>query len=792
MAQLSSKIASSKNDNKSGVSDILFKYLPFWPIFILFMIICFAGAWYYLRITPPQYEISASLMIKDEKKGSTDGQTINQLNLLAEKRIVENEIEIFQSRTLMQEVVKNLKLYASFFEKDKFSFKPAYSSSPIKIQVADPENIKPTTDKVEFQFSEKDSSVVIGTKKYPLNQFINTDYGLMRFSANKQLDTQSDKQLYFTLSRPQAIATSLLSELKASPSTKLTSVLLLEIKDTDPKRGEDILNELVISYNKASLSEKNRLADSTSSLLEERLRMVEKELAGIEKKAQNYKASNSAVEIGTQGRLYLENQVATDNQLTDIDLQLSSLNEVEKYVLSKDNSAGTVPSTQGLRDPMLPDLLTKKYQLELEYEKLKKTTGENNPMLTSIKDQIKKITPSLLENIQNQKKNLESSKLNLNSANNSYSSMLHSIPRKERELINISREQSIKSNLYAFLLQKKQESDLAHASNISDTRIIDTAQATLSPVSPNKSMVYGIALVLALVLPIGLLSFKELFYRKILYRHEIEKLTNAPIIGEIAHDKTKEVIVIQEGKRTFIAEQFRRLRASLGYLGGKAGKKKILVTSSLPKEGKSFVSLNLALSLALTDKRVVLLELDLSNPSLSSKLNVKYEEGASNFLSGELEPEDVIKRTSAHKNLFFVPAGTLPENPSELLLTEKLKDLLSYLEDVFDVIIIDSAPASLLSDAYVLSPLCDTTLYVVKHGFTPKTYLERLDEDNSSENQLTNMKIVFNGIKSRGFMKNAYGYGYGYGYIHNNSIKRKKTRLWKKSIMINKIINWTG
>jgi capsular exopolysaccharide synthesis family protein len=354
--------------------------------------------------------------------------------------------------------------------------------------------------------------------------------------------------------------------------------------------------------------------------------------------------------------------------------------------------------------------------------------------------------------------------------------MLHSIPQKERELIDISREQSIKSNLYAFLLQKKEESDLAHASNISDTRIIDNAQASFYPVSPKKSIVYAIALALAFGLPISLLSFKELFNRKILYRKEIEKLTNAPIIGEIVHDKTREAIVIQEGKRTFIAEQFRRLRASLGYLGGKAGKKKILVTSSLPKEGKSFVSLNLALSLALTNKRVVLLELDLSNPSLSSKLNVQYEKGASNFLSGNLEPEDTIKRTSVHKNLFFVPAGTLPENPSELLLTEKLKDLLNYLEDLFDVIIIDSAPASLLSDAYVLSPMCDTTLYVVKHGFTPKSYLERLDEDNNSENQLTNMKIVFNGIRSRGFLKHGYGYGYGYGYIHNNSVKRKKTR----------------
>ena len=776
MAQLISKIATHKNsDAKSGLNDILFKYIPYWPIFILFLILCLAGAWLYLRITPPQYEITASIMLKDEKKGAADGQTINQLNLLTEKRIVENEIEIFQSRTLMEEVVKNLNLYVSFFEEDKFVSKPAYSMSPITIQLANPEKVK-IADKVEFQFSEKDSLVMIGTNKYPLNQFINTAYGNMRFSANKFQLNAPEKQLYFTLSRPQTVTASLISGLKASPSTKLTSVLLLKIKDTDPKRGEDILNELIAVYNNASISEKNRLADSTSALLTNRLKIVEQDLSNIEKKEKNYKSTRGAVDIGTQGRLFLENVVATDNQLTDINLQLSSLGEVEKYVLTKDNAAGTVPSTQGLKDPMLPDLLNKKYQLELEYEKLKKTTGENNPMLTSIKDQINKIKPSLIENIQNQKKNLESSKLNLNSANNSYSSMLHSIPQKEMELIEINREQLIKSNLYAFLLQKKQESDLAHASNISDTRIIDNAQATLLPVSPNKMMTYLVALALALGIPIGLLSFKELFNRKILYRQEIEKLTKAPIIGEIVYDNTRETIVIQEGKRTFVAEQFRRLRASLGYLGGKSGKKKILVTSSLPGEGKSFVALNLALSLALTDKRVILLELDLSNPSLSSKLNTKYEKGVSNFLTGELEPEDVIKRTTVHKNLFFLPAGTLPENPSELLLTDKLKRLLRYLEDIFDVIIIDSAPASLLSDAYILSPMCDTTLYVVKHGFTPKSYLERLDEETNSENQLTNMKIVFNGIRSRGFLKNGYGYGYGYGYIHDNSVKRKMKR----------------
>lgn len=781
MTQLVSKISSTSPEGKSGISDILFRYLPYWPVFILFFITCMAGAWFYLFITPPQYEVTASILLKDEQKGSTGGQTINELNQLSEKRIAENEIEIFQSRTLMQEVVKNLNLSVSFFEENKFGARPAYSSSPISIKLADAENTE-IADKVEFQFSEKDSTVTMGTKKYPLNQFVNTDYGYMLFSLNNRRQrpaADSEKQFYFTLTPYPAVAASLLNGLETTLSSKLTSVLLLTLNDTDPKRGEDIINELLAVYNKASVVEKNRLADSTSSLLKTRLQMVEQELSDIEKKAQGYKSAREAVDIGTQGRLFLENVMATDNQLIDINLQLTSLEEVEKYVRSKDNATGIVPSTQGLKDPMLPELLQKQYQLELEYESLKKTTGENNPMLTSIKDQINKIKPSLLENILNQQKNLEASKLNLNAANNSYSSMLHTIPKKERELIDISRQQAIKTNLYAFLLQKKQESDLAHASNISDTRIIDKAQASLLPVSPNNSMVYLMALALAFGIPVALLSFKELFNTKILYRKEIEKLTYTPVIGEIAHDKTRQTIVIQEGKRTFIAEQFRRLRASLGYLGGKSGKKKILITSSLPGEGKSFVALNLALSLALADKKVILLELDLSNPSLSAKLNVNYENGASNFLTAQLELKELIKRTAKHKNLFFLPAGPLPENPSELLLTEKLKELLDYLEDVFDVIVIDSSPATLLSDAYVLSPLCDTTLYIVKHGFTPKSYLERLDDETNANDQLKNMKIIFNGIRSRGFMKNGYGYGNGYGYIHNNSIKIKKDRLKK-------------
>ena len=456
----------------------------------------------------------------------------------------------------------------------------------------------------------------------------------------------------------------------------------------------------------------------------------------------------------------------------EINEQLAVLDDVEKSLQSKESGASIAPSTLGLKDPLLTDLLNKLTEKELSYEKLKKTTGENNPVLTSIKSEINKLKPSVLENLRNQRSNLAASKLNLHSANNTYSSMLQSIPKKEKDLIEIKRQQTIKSNIYAFLLERREASALAMMSNAEESRVIDRAHSLPEPVTPKPGMIYMVAFILAIALPAGFIAGKGMLNRKIAFRQEIENLTSFPIIGEVMLDKSKDPLVIQEGKRTFIAEQFRRIRTSLAYLGvNHAGKKRILVTSSLSGEGKSFVALNLSLSLAMTGKKVILVELDLANPSLSTKLNVNYEQGVSNYLWGECEPEEVIKRTAANNNLFFLPSGQLPDNPSELLMNERLPELLNYLEEIFDYVIIDSAPATLLSDAYVLSPMCHATLYVVKHKFTPKVYIERLEQENSV-NQLMNVGIIFNGIQSRGFTKNGYGYGYGYGYIHDNSGKK--------------------
>jgi capsular exopolysaccharide synthesis family protein len=353
--------------------------------------------------------------------------------------------------------------------------------------------------------------------------------------------------------------------------------------------------------------------------------------------------------------------------------------------------------------------------------------------------------------------------------------MLSSIPQKERDLVEISRDQNIKSSLYNFLLTKREETALALSASMADSRTIDKAQA-YGPIMPGKK-IYVMAVLLALALGVGLVSAKELFKRTVLYRQEIEKYTSVPIIGEISYDKSNEPLVIGDGKRTFIAEQFRNLRTSLPYIGIKAEKKRLLVTSTISGEGKSFIVANLGMSLAMTGKKVVVLEFDLSDPTLSKKLNIEGGVGLSEYLNGEVRKDEIVQTTSLNENLFIIPSGALPDNPSELITSDRVPELINYLSAFYDYVILDSAPVGLLSDAYILSSYCDATLYVVRHRHTPKLSIQRIDENNKI-NELKNLAIVFNGVRSRGFGNSAYGYGYGYGYgyVYNNGKKDKKKR----------------
>ena len=765
MQKSNHKIAEERKENLSQM--MVSKFLPYWPLLLLFSVIFLIGAYFYIRYyTTELYEAKATLIIKDEKKGNEDSKLTESLDMMSSKKIVENEIEVIQSRRLMDNVVKEYYLYAPIFEKGKVKVQSAYTISPVKVVAGDPDSLRPA-GKIEFTYDANKQTVALNRKYIcPLNQFVKTPYGILKFIPNKyyQEPTIPGKQLYFTLGEPKAVAMSLLSNLSVAPSSKLSTVVNLSFIDEVPQRAEDILNGLIKAYELSAIVEKNSLAKNTLVFVEDRLNLVSKDLAAIEHKIQQYKSGSNAVDISAQGQLYLQSVNANDQKLNEVDMQLSVLSEVEKFAASKDNSGGAiVPSTFGVSDPVLSNLVSTAYESQMEYEKLKKTVGENNPKLVSLRDQMSETRSNILNNIQSQRQGLSAQKQSLGISKGSYNSILQSVPQKERQLLDISREQNIKSNIYSFLLQKKEESALAYASAVSNSRVVDDAQAGRSPISPNKKLLYFISLVAAFGLWIGIITLKESLTGKILYRREIENLTSIPIIGEVAFNKSKRHIVVESGKRSSIAEEFRKLRTSLSFLGIKAAHKKLLVTSSISGEGKSFIATNLAVSIALTGKKVVLVDLDLNVPTLSKVLGVNQEFGITEFLKGKKYPEEIIKPVEAHENLFFISAGSLSENPSELLLNGKVAELIEYLESNFDMVVIDTSPIVLITDAYILSEMCDATLYVIRHKYTPKSLIKRIDENNEI-NPIHNPAIVFNGVKERGLIKSKYGYGYNYVY----------------------------
>jgi tyrosine-protein kinase Etk/Wzc len=731
------------------------------------------------RCTKPK-----AILIKDETKGNEESKMAASLNLISSNVIVENEVEVLQSYSLMHKVVNTLDLYAPVFKEGRLHPVSAYGNSPVIIEVPSPDSIRQFSNrdsvkkynKIYFSFDENTRSIALGKDKFPVGQFVNTPYGTLKFVQNTYYQKEDKPaSFYFTLINPASVVPVLLGSLKVESAGKLSSIINFSYRDAVPERAEDVLGQLITTYRQSEINEKDTLAKNTLVFVESRLRLASNDLDSIEKKIQEYKSGRGAVDISTQGQLYLQNVSANDQKLSEVNTQISELDQVEKFVKNNEYGGAIVPFSVavGVSNPVLSQLIDQLYTTELEYEKLKKTVGENNPNLVAIQDQINKIKPNILQNIQSQKQSLLAARGNINATNGSYNAILQGVPQKERQLLDISREQQIKSNIYAFLLQKREESALAYASTVSSNRVVDEAHTLPDPVSPKRMVVYLIALVACLGLTIAVIGTKESLLGKVQYRGEVEARTTIPIIAEIDYYKSKNPVVITAGKRSFLSEQFRKLRISLSFLGIDNRHKKILVVSSIPGEGKSFIAANLAVSIAHTGKKVVLVDLDLNNPSLSTILNAGHEHGITEFLSGEKEAEEIINRIPEHENLFFISAGTIPENPSELLSTEKGKELLDYLENFFDLVVIDTSPVGLVNDGYILTGLCDATLYVVRQNYTPKTLIKKIDENNRI-NPITNPAIVFNGVKTRGFLRNYYGYGYQYGYGNKKKPKGKK------------------
>jgi tyrosine-protein kinase Etk/Wzc len=484
----------------------------------------------------------------------------------------------------------------------------------------------------------------------------------------------------------------------------------------------------------------------------------------------NHLDATRSIDLSAQSSILLNRMQETSTKMGDVSMQIESYRLMEKGV----NGSGDlmVPST--INDAELSGQMIELKNKQLEYASMKKNYGENHPSLVQKMEEINKLRPSINESIRTKMGALVAQKNVLSAQTGGINSVLSSVPKNERAILEINRQYSTKKGLFENLIERRQEIELSMLSDNRKSKIVDKPVVSDRPVSPKKMVIYALAIFAALGICIGIISVKDALTAKIKYRLEIEKMTSVPVIGEIAFDKSNNPLVIEKGTRSFVAEEFRKLRISLSFLGVDSSHRKLLVTSSISGEGKSFVAANLAVSVSLTGKRVIIVDLDLNNPSQAKILGADYEHGVTELLTGEKKIEQVIHKLDGHDSLYYISAGVLPENPTELLANGKINSIIDYLDLNFDLVVIDTSPAVLVTDAFILSSLCNATLYVVRHDYTPKILVKRLDENNAI-NPLHNPAIVFNGVKSRGLIRNNYGYGYDYVYGNKDrGAKNKK------------------
>ena len=738
------------------IRKILLKYLVHWKWFILSFVALVASGFGYLSFLPPQYKISAGILIKDHSK-SEGLTTLEELDLFFKAKVVENEIEILRSYALLEEVVDELNLQVRYAVENGWQTKEIYDNVPVKIEIISSTNelfSRPFT----LRFEE--DHILFDEKAYPPNALITESFGNIRIStiASDSLPIvwDNDKPIIVTFSPKATLIESLHSSLIVT-LTKNTSVINLSILSTVPRRGEDFLNQLIIAYNKAAVADKNNMAGITLNFIEERLELVEKNLQKAEQNVEQYKMEKGITDIGAESSLFLQNIQRNDAELSKVKIQLDVLLQIEQYVLS--NTSSAAPATLGLSDPTLVSLIASLTDAEAERIKSLSTAQPASLKIKALDDQIKTLKGKLIDNIHVLRRSLETTQRNLQSESRRMESMITSIPQKERELIDITRQQEVINQLYIFLLSKREETAISYAATVADSRIIDSARSASYPVKPNKRLILMMFGFVGLLLPVGVISFMDCCKSTISTKEQLENLLKAPVVGEILNVEHTNKLVLLNNSKNRQAEQVRTLRTNLEFMRAGGGVKVILVTSGISNEGKSFLCANLGAALASINRKTILLGFDLRKSGLDKIFGIDNDKGLSNYLAGQATLEQVIRATEISEYLDMIPCGRMTPNPQELLLgDELLPRLIERLKAHYDYIVIDTSPVGIMSDALILDRFADITLYIIRQNYTPVSHIKLINELYYTK-RLINLGVVVNGIKDEKW--NGYGYGYG-------------------------------
>lgn len=756
----------AKDPESTNYKVLFLKYIKYWYWYLFGIILSLALAFIYLQSATKEYPVSTTILIPTKSTDFTQNAVVSDLENYQSTKIVENEAEVLSSASLMTLAMQQLNFNVSYYTKDNYFRDREIFGAELPIEVTLHEY-----DSMAFYIKDLNTSFLVHIldentfeledgeqrrTRHRLDEAVTKPFG--EFSVHRFKSFSYPQTIRIDFQNPMALSGRYSSKLEVRIVNKQASVLRLNLTDPVPQKGVLVLNKLVEIYNQEAVRDKNKTAENTISFIDEQLEELTSEIRKIEQEIEGYKTQNRITQLSTDAQQYVMKSTESEGRLSEITVQLDVLESIENYLLIQETDYKAVPSSLTIQDPTLSNLIGQYNTLQMDRQRMLRTTQPNNPLVINLSEQMQSVRTSILENIKNIKSGIEITRKSLLARTTEFDSRSERIPEIERQLMEISRQQATKQDHYTYLVQKREEAALSlAATNVSTSRTIDPAMAGNSPVKPNKIIVLGAALILGFTFPFGLVFLNYQLRQKILIKNDVNAKTSIPILGEISHHNGRKKFIMTNHDRSPVAEQFRLIRTNLQFSLSSVDNKVILVTSTLSGEGKTFFSLNLGLSLGLIDKKVVICEFDLRKPALLNYLNIKSERGISDLLVDDtISVSDIkIQNPQLPENITLLGCGTIPENPSEILLTDKLGGLIDQLKKEFDIIIIDSAPVGQVADAFSLSKYADITTYVMRYNYTPIDAIDFLIENNKDK-KLNNLAVVLNDAK----LEMSYGYGY--------------------------------
>lgn len=773
-------------DSRLNLKEFIVKYISYWPLFIVSLGIAMSVAFLYLRYTIPMYSVKSLLLIKDENRGlsSGGGGAYSDIMLFKNRDNVQNEIQILKSRAIMARVVNALNLNTTYYGSGKIKTTNIYNRCPFVLQINElTDSTRGFSYRIDFV---NDTQFRLNEKKelYTFGQVFQTGDG--SFSLKKAAYPVQDEIEYKLVWTPtNNLAGSYSGALRINPVNIDAAVLDINITVDNPDMGRDILNQLMVEYDAATIEDKNQTAAKTLSFIDGRIKIIQDELDSVETAIKDFRTTKEFYDESIQLQNYSTRSNEIDTRIFEQESNLMVIQLIDDYIRNPKYLFEKVPSSLTISDPTLMAKV-KYFNDRVEARQIQLLSNPpQSPAVKSIESTIEDARADILESLKTLTKSFEKVKSELQLKNKEFQSQISAVPTKQKEYMDIARQQKIKEELYYFLRQKREETAITLASTISNSRVVETAMGGGSPISPKRNNVFALALLLGVLIPTAVIYLMELLNDKVTTRADIAKITETPIMGEIGHADDKEFVLISGKQRSAIAEQFRIIRTNLQYVLGNIEKPVIMVTSSYSGEGKSFVTTNLGGSLALTGKKTILLEFDLRKPKIASGLGLGKLKGITHYMLDKASLDDLIVNVPGVENMSVLPCGVIPPNPAELILSPKLAELFNELKKRFDIIVIDTAPVGLVSDSMTLRKFADCTLFIVRQRYTYKKQIHLINEMYTQQ-KLPRLTILINDIKTGGvygYYGGAYNYGYGYGYgYYGESHTKSRWRRIKESL----------